>query len=124
MQAGAEVLIPMQVVSCSRGSVFFSMRLIFYLAFLGIAFALPPTMFGAPPKESRKTYFLVLEGETEGEVHVRMKGKNSEQQIASAVSNRGVTIRNQQDALIAQLHAQGHIVSGRFSHVLNAIRVH
>ena len=113
----------MQMVLCSRSATFFRVRIIIYCAVL-VVFAIPSLIFGAPPKEARKTYFLVLDGETASEVHARMKGKNSEQEIASAVNNRRATINNQQDALVAQLHARGHIVSGRFSQVLNAVRVH
>jgi subtilisin family serine protease len=114
----------MQMVSGSRSTRFFRVQIILYCTLLALVIGIPSPSSGAPPKEARKTYFLVLEGETAGEVHARMKGKNSEEQIASAVNNRRATIQKEQDALVTQLHARGHLISGRFSHVLNALRVH
>jgi len=114
----------MQIVSCSCGSVNWIRRFNLFLTGLAVSLILGPPIFGAPPRETRQTYFLVLDGEPVGEVHSRLKNTLSAQQVESAVSDRHAAINVQQDALIAQLHARGHIVSGRFSHVVNALRVH
>ena len=74
--------------------------------------------------EARETYFLVLAGEPSGQTFGRLRATLSGPEVAAAVSAREAEIKSQQEALVRQLEARGHIVSGRFSHVVNAIRVH
>jgi subtilisin family serine protease len=78
----------------------------------------------AAPQELRKTYYLVFQGEPAAEVHARLKGKQSPQQVAVAADARRAAIKSEQEKVVAQLHARGHLVSGRFSHVVNALRIH
>ena len=91
----------MQIVSCSCGSVNWIRRFNLFLTGLAVSLILGPPIFGAPPRETRQTYFLVLDGEPVGEVHSRLKNTHSAQQVESAVSDRHAAINAQQDALIA-----------------------